>query len=152
MQNPVAGQVAVPEEVTGLHVEGDEAGGKGRRDVDVALIDAVAGQGKEPAIHAEGRAGREVVGEDIQLGDHVESPDKIRVGGRGGGFVGDRAVVLAVAEAFGVEAQDFGAIGDIVEAVAGDVRSGADALLRPVVDAAGRQLGMGDLPEERAVR
>ena len=91
------------------------------------------------------------MGEDVQFGDHVEFPDQIRVGGCGGGLVGDGAVVLAVAEALGVEAYDFGAVGDIVEAVAFDIRGGADALLRPVVDAAGRQLGMGDLPEESAV-
>ena len=71
-------------------------GAKGAGNVDVALVHAVAGQGEEAAIDAQRRAGGEVVGEDVQLGDHVEFPDQIRVGGRGGGFVGDGAVVLAV--------------------------------------------------------
>ena len=117
----------------------------------VALVDAIAGQREQSAIDADRRAGGEIVREDVELGDHIVLPDQVCVAWVGLGFVGDRPVVFAVAEALGVEADHFGAVGNVVEPIALDIGGRANALLWPVVDAAGRKFGVGDLPQELAV-
>jgi hypothetical protein len=43
MQNAVADVVLFPDDLAGLFVDGDDGGGFGRRDVDVALVLAVGG-------------------------------------------------------------------------------------------------------------
>ena len=53
----------------------------------------------------------------------------------------ERAVVLLVEEALDVDADHLGAVRDVVEPVALDDRGRADALERPVVDAARGSLG-----------
>ena len=62
-----------------------------------------------------------------------------------------RSVVLAVVEAFGIETANFTAAGDELQPVAFDERRTADALQRPIVYAASRQLFAAMLPEELAV-
>ena len=83
-----------------------------------------------------------------ELLHHVEHPDDIclvlsllLLGGEG-------AVVLAVAETLGVEALHLAAAADVPESVAFHERRAADALERPVVDAARGELLAGVLPEE----
>ena len=61
------------------------------------------------------------------------------------------AVIDAVVEAFGIEAADLAAVGHEPQAVAFDERRRADALQRPVVNSARRQLLAGVLPEETPV-
>ena len=88
---------------------------------------------------------------DAQLLHHVEVPDDVGFVFVVVDFFLVRAVVLAVVEALGVEAADFAAAGDEPQPVAFHQRRAADALQRPVVDAAGRQLFAAVLPEEFAV-
>src|SRR5205814_477832 len=74
---------------------------------------------------------REVVREDAEFLDHVQLPD---------GLIVRRGT------------DDLAAVVDVIELVALDERAGADAFLGPVVDAAGRELVVGVLPEELAGR
>ena len=113
------------------------------------LVHAVAGDDEQRVADDQRRAGRQVVREDAQLLHHVEPPDHVAVG---------LAVVLLVLHAavaggqpVRAEAEDLAAVGDDPEAVALDDGAGADALVRPVVDAAGLQLVADVLPEELAV-
>ena len=84
----------------------------------------------------------------------IMSNDQIDVGVVLAGelLVGDRPVVLAVAEAVDVQAPDHAAVAGVVDVGALDERRRGDALIRPVVGAARRQLLVGLLPEELAVR
>ena len=66
-------------------------------------------------------------------------------------FIGHRTVVLFVAKTFGIERNQLAAIGHIVKPVAFDQRRRGDALKRPIVHAARRQLFVGVLPEELSV-
>ena len=94
---------------------------------------------------------RQVVREGADLLHHVELPEDVGVGLGRELLVGHRAVVLvAVAEALGVEAHHLAAVADVVDLVALDQRRAGDALERPVVDAAGGDLLVGDLPQELA--
>ena len=61
------------------------------------------------------------------------------------------AIVLVVVKAFGIEAGDFTAAGDEPQPVAFDQRRAANALQRPIVYAAGRQLLAGMLPQKLPV-
>ena len=146
-----ARRVVLPHECARLHVEGDEARGGRRGDVDVAFVDAVAGRGEEQAVHHQRGADRKIVGEDVQLLDHVVFPDDVAVDRARLLLRRDRAVV-AVAEALRVQAHDGGAVGGVEEPLALRVGRRANPLLRPVIDAPRRQLLMGHLPQERSVR
>ncbi len=116
----------------------------------MALVDAVAGLDVDDVADHQRRAGGEVVREDVELLDHVVAPQDVGVD-LGLELLVLHAVVLAVAEAVGVGGHDLAAVRDVVDAVVVDVGRRADALLRPVVDAAGGQLVVGHLPEELAV-
>ena len=83
-----------------------------------------------------------------ELLHHVEHPDDV-------GLVlpllllgGEGAVVLTVAETLGVEALHLAAAADVPEPVALHERRAADALERPVVNAARGEFLAGVLPEE----
>ena len=121
----------------------------GGRQVQVPLVDAVAG-GDEKEIAEDQRATRRhVVGAHVQLLDHVVAPDDVAVGRALVEFVGD-ADVLAGAQAVDRHALHHAAVGDDVDAVSLDGRRAAQALLGPVVDAAGGELVVDVLPEELA--
>src|SRR4029079_11178504 len=145
-----AGQLVLPDELPGGGVQGDEAGRVGRGDADVALVHAVAGGRVEQAVYDQRRADGQVVREDVQLPHQVELPHHVAVDLARVLLVGLGPVVLAVAEAFGVKAHDGGPVRRVVEPVPLGVGGGADALLRPVVDAPGGQLLVRHLPEEVA--
>src|SRR5437667_2636885 len=87
--------------------------------------------------------------EDVQVPDHIETPDKVGTERIGVLFV-LHAVVLAVQEAIDVSADQLAAVADIVEAVAFYKGTGANTFFRPVVDAAGGELVVHGLPEELA--
>ena len=89
------------------------------------------------------------MGHDPELAPHVEAPHHVGVGATVRRLVGDRAVVLAVEEALDVEGHQLAAIGDVVEAIAFDGRGRAHSLQREVEGLF--ELGVGRLPEERAV-
>ena len=134
------GELSVQSTFGRVLVHHEEAGCIGGGDVVVLDVDAVGSVDEEQVAGVGDRATAHVVLRDAQLLHHVEDPDDVGfVVGRDW-FVRVGAVVLAVVETFGVEAADFAAAGDEPEPVALDQRRGADALLRPVVDAAGRQL------------
>lgn len=121
--------VVLPLQLQRLLVQHDEAGRLRRRDVDVALIDAVGGDHEQQVADNQRRADRQVVREDTQFGDHVQLVNDLAVGGA----VDDLTVVA-----------------DVPEFLALDDGGGADALTRPVLDAADGQFRVGVLPQELA--
>ena len=141
----LAGKVALPDELARVLVEGDEARGPRRWDVHVALVHAVRGGRVEEITYDQRRAGRQVVGEHVQLPHHVELPDHVSVA-RILVLLGGDAFVLARLQAVGAEADDLGLVRGVVEPLAFHERRGADALLRPIVDAARGQLVGEHLP------
>ena len=82
---------------------------------------------------------------------HVERPDDVGVGHARELLVGDRAVVLLVAESFDVDGKEHGAIAHVVQRFSLDEGRGGDALIRPVVGASRLELCVGVLPHELAV-
>src|SRR5689334_20677969 len=78
-----------------------------------------------------------VLRRDSDLLDHVELPKDLGV---------------AMTVAMRVKADQFTAIGDVIEAIGFDEGRGARADLRPVLRAAGCQFRTGVLPEKLAVR
>ncbi len=144
------GDLSVHSTLAVLLVHREEAGGVGGRDVDVVEVDAVGGADEQHVADAADRATAHVVLGDAHLGHHVVPPDDVgfvlvlvRLGRVG-------AVVLAVVKTVGVQADDFAPVGDVPQAIALAIGRAADALLRPIVHAALRQLGVGVLPEELA--
>ena len=85
---------------------------------------------------------------DAQLFHHIEHPDDVSLVFGGDLFVCERPVILAVVKALGIKALHFAPAGDVPEPVALDQRGAADALERPVMNPAGRQLFTGVLPQE----
>ena len=83
---------------------------------------------------------------------HVKLPDDVGVVLTFQLLVGERAVVLPVAEALRVERNQLGAVGNIIESVAFDERRRADSLIGPVVDATRSELVRNCLPEEFSIR
>ena len=140
---------ALPHQFARVLVQGDEARPERRRDVDVTFVDALArGRDDDVADH-QGRAGGEIVGEDVQLRDHVEGPHDVRVE-----FVAVLLVldaVVAIREAVDVDGDELCPVGDVVGEVAFDVGRRADALKRPVVHSSGGELVVRGLPEKFAV-
>ena len=151
VQDVLARRIVGPDELAGLLVQGDEAGGVGGGDVVVRLVDAVGRADQQQVAGGGDRAAGHVVLQRAELAHHVERPDDVGFVGRGGRLGGERPVVLAVEEALGVEADDFAAVGDDPEPVALDQGAVADALLRPVDGPAGGELLGRVLPEELAV-
>ena len=141
---------AFPNQLAGVLVDRDEARRQRRRDGDVPFVDSVAGNGEDQVADDERATDRQVVGEDVELTDHVELPDYVFVDVAGVLLVLVRAVVLAVAESLGVRGDQLGFIGDVVEPVSLDIGRRAHTLKRPVVNPAGGQLVVGGLPEELA--
>ena len=83
------------------------------------LILTVAGHDVHDVTVNNRRRIRQIVRMHTELFHQIELPDDVRVLFASELFVLHRAVILAVvAEAFGVEADQFGAIGNVVEAVA----------------------------------
>ena len=142
VEDLVARPDLVPHDLARLLVHGDEAGCVGRGDDDVAFVDAVAGDDVHQVAVDIRRAGRHVVGEDAQLLHHVELPEDL---------AGPRGCPAAAVGPFDVGTDQFAAVADVVDAIAVDVARRADALLGPVVHAAGGELVVDDLPEELAV-
>ena len=126
------------------------AGALRRRDVDVALVLAVRRADEHQVAEDDRRRVRQVVRVRADFLHHVERPDDVGVVLPGQLLVGDRPFVLAVAEAVDVEAPDDAAIARVVEPRALDQRRRSDALIRPVVGAARRQLLVRLLPQELA--
>ena len=159
--------VVLAEEFAGLFVHCHEAGRERGGDVHVRPVLAVRGGDVEHVADDEDGAVGGVVRKNAQFIHHVVAPDDVGVllAGRDErsllavgtehvlhdvfGLVLVRAVV-AVRHAFDVEAEDFAARGDDVEAVAFDDRRGEQAEAFPVVDLAGLELGDDKLPVERA--
>jgi hypothetical protein len=102
---------------------------------------------KSPAL----AAGAHVVLRHAERLHHVEHPDDVGLVLALGLLRGERPVVLAVAKALRVEALHLAAAGHVPEAIPLHERRAADALERPVVDAAGGELLARILPEKRAV-
>ena len=99
------------------------------------LVDAVTRVHKKHVAVARHTAGTHVVLGDSKLLHHVEDPDNVR-------FVfplfllgGIRAIVFAVAKAFGIEALHFATAGHVPEPISFDQRCAADSLQRPIVHA-----------------
>src|SRR5260370_25053304 len=88
--------------------------------------------------------------EDIQVLDHVEPPNDVRVLVALVFFILN-AVVLTVLQTLGVGTNDLATIAYIVDAIAIHHGSGTNALVGPVVDETCRQLVMNRLPEETSV-
>ena len=152
MENVRARSVICPKHLSGESVQADKARCLFLRHGDVTIIDAVGCVDKQKVADAGDRATAHVVLRDAQLGHHVELPNHI-------GFVlifirllFEGAIVLAIDEAFGVQASDFAAACDIPESVSIDQRCTANALVRPIVHAARRELFAAVLPEELAGR
>ena len=152
VQDLVDDRVVLPDELPGLLVDRDDRGRARRRDVDVALVLPVRRADEDEVAPGHRARVREVVRRRADLVHHVEPPDHVGVGVGRQLLVRDGPVVLLVAEALGVEADELGAVADVVDAVALDERGAGDALVGPVVHASGRQLLVRDLPEELAVR
>jgi hypothetical protein len=118
--------------------------------VDVTLVHSVAGHGEDEIPDDQRAARSQVVWKDVEFTDHVQLPDDVFVDLALARLVLERSVVLAVAESVDVGADQLGPVGDVVQAVSLEGRSGADTLQRPVVHAAGAELGVGRLPQELA--
>ena len=116
----------------------------------MALVHAVAGDNEEQVTGAYRAADREVVREDLQVADHVELPDDVLIDLAVVLLGGERTVVLAVEEAFGVGGDHFGPVGDVVEPVSLDIGRRTDSLERPVVHPTGGELAVSRLPQELA--
>ena len=132
---------------------------------------AVGGAHINDVVHDEYGAVGRVVGEDAQVIHHVVAPDNVGILGAGFdrrrwtlgrlaavqhdifddvfGLVLEWAVV-AIGHAVEVEAENFAAAGDQVNAIALDGWRGEQPEVFPVVDFAGGQLGHDQLPEEFA--
>ena len=85
---------------------------------------------------------------DTEFSHHVVFPDDV-------GFVlvvidfrCERTVVFVVVKSFGIETHDFTPAGDKPQSLAVDIGRVANSLIGPVVNAAGRQLRAGMLPEQ----
>ena len=144
----LANDRAFPDQLSRILVQRDEVRRKRRRDVHVSFVDAVAGHGIEEVTDDQWRSRRQVVGKDVELGDHVIRPDDIAVDRFGSLLVRDGTVVLAVAEAVRVQAGDGRPVRHVVESVAFDVRGRADALQGPVVDPPRAELFVRHLPQK----
>ena len=140
-----------PQHVFRVLVDREEAGRLRRGDVVVLDIHAVRRANEKHVARAGDRAIGHVVLRYAHLLHHVEVPNDVGFVLVGVFFLLVGAVVLAVVETFGVEAANFAATGDEPQPVAFDERRTADALQRPIVNAAGRQLLAAMLPEEFAV-
>ena len=152
VQDAILDRVVFPHQLAGVLVDGDDRRRLRRRDVDVALVLAVRRADEDQVAEDHRRRVRHVVRVRADLLHHVERPDHVGVVRAGQLLVGDRAVVLAVAEAVDVEAPDHAAVARCNRGGALDQRRGGDALVRPVVGAARRQLLVRLLPEELAGR
>ena len=117
----------------------------------MAFVMAVGGADEDQVAPDDRRRVGQVVRIAADLLHHVERPDRVGILRPGELLVGDRPVVLAVAEAVDVEAPDHAAIADVVEVRALDERRRGDALERPVVGAARLELRVRLLPHELAV-
>src|SRR5207249_2228590 len=119
--------VVFRDEFAGLLVQGNQAGRVRRGDVDVGPVLAIGGAGEYQVVQDEHGTVRSVVGEDAQFVHHVIDPDDIGVlrPCLGLGFAGADDVlrfvhvgaVVAVGHAFGVQADDFTAAGDQIDAI-----------------------------------
>src|SRR5206468_6091305 len=136
-------RVVFGDEFAGLLVQGDEAGGVGRGDIDVGPVLAVGGAGVHEVIHDQHGAVGGVVRKNAEFVHHVIDPDDVGVvradpGFRFAwtddilGFVHKRPVI-AVGHAFGVQADDLAAAGYQVNAIAFHARRGEQAQTFPVV-------------------
>ena len=155
MQDVLTRRAIDPQDFAGVHVEGDEAGSIRLRKADVTFIHAVSSVHEERVTGERHAARAHVVLRDAELGHHVQFPDDVR-------FMlfvpddvrlvwlfgGEWSVVLAIAKTFGVEADHLATAGDEPDSVTDDHRRRANALVRPVMHATGRQLLTGMLPEE----
>ena len=151
VQDVLARRGVGPQQLAGVLVEGDEARGVGRGQVDVRLIEPVRGVHQQDVARGRNAATAHVVLRHAQLAHHVEHPDDIRLDFGRVLFTGDWSVVFAVAEAFRVEAAHLAAAGDEPELLALHERRAADPLQRPIVNAAGLELLRRVLPEELSV-
>ena len=104
VQDPVLDRVVFPDQLAGLLVERDDGRRARRRNVHVALVLAVRGAHVQHVSPDDRRRVREVVRIRADLFHHVERPDHVGVELTGQLLVGERAVVLVVAEALDVEA------------------------------------------------
>ncbi len=146
----LAREVALPDQLARVLVQGDEARGLWRRDVDVALVDAVAGGHVDDVAHHHRGARGQVVGKHVELPHQVELPDHVGVR-LALVLLGGDPFVLSTLEAVGAEADDVRLVRGVPEPLALHEGGGAHALLRPVVHAAGGQLVGGHLPEELTI-
>ena len=85
------------------------------------------------------------------LFDHVVAPDHVAIEISGQLFIGDWPIVFLVAKTLRVEANQLGAIRDVVNSIPLNQRGRSDALIRPVVNPARRQFVVDHLPHELAV-
>ena len=151
-------RVVFGDEFAGLLVQGDEAGGVGRGDIDVGPVLAVGGAGVHQVVHDLHGAVRGVVRKNAEFVHHVIDPDDVGVVWTNLRFrfagaddilrlVHERTVV-AVGEAFGVQADDLAAAGHQVNAITFHARRGEQAQTFPVVHFARGEFRDDELPEE----
>ena len=150
VQHAVADRVVFPLQLAALDLDRDDRRRLRRRDVDVAFVLAVRRRAIEQAAVDHRRAVRQVVREGSDLFHHVEHPDDVHVGLAGELLVLVRTVVLAVMEALNVGGNDLAAIRREIRDAADHRGRAGDALIRPVVGAARRQLLERRLPHELA--
>ena len=150
VQDAILDRVVFPHQLAGGLVEGDDRRRLRRRNVDVALVLAVRRADEDQVAPDHRRRVRHVVRVGADLLHHVERPDRVGVVRPGQLLIGDRTVVLPVAEAVDVEAPDHAAVADVVEVRALDERRAGDSLIGPVVGAPRRELLVRLLPQELA--
>src|SRR5262249_48249590 len=107
LQDFRAGRVVGPDHPAGVLVDSDETRRGGVRERPRVRLDilAVAGDGEHQVADDQRRADSELTGEDLQLLDHIDLPDELRLAG-----------VLRVAVDVG--ADQLAAVTDVVDAVA----------------------------------
>ena len=152
MENVRARGVVGPEHFSGETVQADKARCFFLRHGDVTIIDSIGCVDKEKIADASDRATAHVVLRDTQLGHHVELPNHICFVLIFIRLLFEGAIVLAIDEAFGVQASDFAAACDIPESVSIDQRCTANPLVGPIVHASRRELFAAVLPKEFAGR
>ena len=130
-----------PENFTGVAVQANKAGCFFFGNGDVSVVDTVRGIDEEEVADTCDRATAHVVLGHAEFRHHVELPNDI-------GFVFvvvrllfEWAVVFPVMESFGVEANNFASAGDVPQTVSVDERGAANALIRPIVDSTGGEIG-----------
>ncbi len=131
-----AGRIAGPDRFAGALV-GGQKGGRLRRCREQAsaptVFSSVAGHAKDQIVDDNG--GRDWIADiagfafkDAEFGHHVDLPENVWVERVGLSFRRERAVVFVIAETFDIDAHQFAAIADVIDALAVDERFRSDRL------------------------